>query len=62
MKNEIIREKAKKANVFIYQIADELGISEPTMTRMLRYELSKEKQSKMESVIEKISKENHNEI
>lgn len=38
--NADVRTAAKKAGVFLYQIAAAMGISEPTMTRKLRFELT----------------------
>lgn len=38
--NEDIRAKAKQKSVYMYEIADALGISEPTFCRWLRKELS----------------------
>lgn len=40
MANETIRSAAKKNGVFLWEIADVLGVSEPTITRMLRRELA----------------------
>lgn len=51
MCNLDIRNAAKEAGVFLYQIADKLGISEPTMVRWLRYELPAEKKTRIMSII-----------
>lgn len=51
MSNADVRTVAKKAGVFLYQVAAAMGISEPTMTRKLRFELSdKEKESIFEAI------------
>ena len=42
MENQDIRLKAKGAGIALWQIADHLGISEPTMTRLLRRKVDKE--------------------
>ncbi len=51
MCNTDIREMAKQAGVFLYTVADELGISEPTMTRWLRKELPDNKKSEIKKII-----------
>lgn len=40
--NADIRQAAKEAGVSLWELADEMHISEPTLTRMLRHELSEE--------------------
>ena len=52
--NAEIRTAAKNAGVYLYQIAAELGVSEPTMTRKMRYKMSENEKSKILSVIEKV--------
>lgn len=39
-RNAEIRAAAKSAGVFLYEIAEQLGVSEPTFNRYLRKELS----------------------
>lgn len=58
MNNSDVRMAAKNAGVFLYQIAAAMGISEPTMTRKLRFELSDKEKSIMFNVIEQIKTEN----
>lgn len=51
MFNKDIRNYAKEKGVFLWQVAEAMGISEPTMTRRLRSELSAEdKQTFMKSI------------
>ena len=57
MCNLDIRNAAKEAGVFLYQIADKLGISEPTMVRCLRYELPAEKKTRIMSIISELAAE-----
>ena len=38
--NADIRKAAKDAGVSLWELADEMNVSEPTLTRMLRHELS----------------------
>ena len=45
--NADIRQVAKDAGVSLWELADELHISEPTLTRMLRHELSDVEKSDM---------------
>ena len=42
-KNEDIKKKIKAAGLHQYQVADLCGVSETTLVRWLRYELSPEK-------------------
>ncbi len=51
MTNQDIREEARKAGVRLWQIADELGISEPTITRLMRKELTAEKKAEILKII-----------
>lgn len=51
MKNEKIRKALTAAGMKQWQLADLLGISEPTLTRWLRHELPQEKQAEIVAVI-----------
>ena len=57
MSNSDVRTAAKNAGVFLYQIAAAMGISEPTMTRKLRFELSDNEKKPIFEVIERIRTE-----
>ena len=57
MANKEIREKAKMSGVLLWQIAEKLGISEPTMTRKLRHELSEADKQKILAIIDALSRE-----
>lgn len=57
MCNTDIRAAAKQSGVFLYAIADKLGISEPTMTRLLRRELPGEKKAQLKAIIAEIAAE-----
>lgn len=57
MCNMDLRQKAKEKVVFFWQIAAELGVSEPTMTRRLRFELPEQEKQKYLSIIDKLSSE-----
>lgn len=56
MNNSDVRTAAKNAGVFLYQIAA-IGISEPTMTRKLRFELTKDEKKPIFEAINQIAKE-----
>lgn len=58
MSNADVRTAAKNAGVFLYQIAAAMGISEPTMTRKLRFELSDKEKEPFFEAIKQISSEN----
>ena len=55
MANESIRQAAKKAKVSLWKIADELSISEPTMTRKLRKELLDSEKTRFLEIILELS-------
>lgn len=57
MNNTDIRKYAKAHGVRLWQIADELGISEITMSRKLRYELSEDEKQKILEIINELAKE-----
>lgn len=51
--NDDIRTKARNSHVPLWKIADALGVSEATFTRMMRRELPKDKHAQIMSIIEK---------
>lgn len=51
MTNKDIKLEAKGNGVALWQIAEKLGISEPTMTRKLRVELNSEEKAKIRAII-----------
>lgn len=53
--NQDIRDYAAQKGVYLWEIAKELGISEPTMTRMMRTELSEGKRREIEWIINDIA-------
>lgn len=57
MSNKNIREYAKEKGVYLWQIANAMGISEPTMTRRMRSELSEQEQANIMSIIQKLSEQ-----
>lgn len=55
--NQTIREAAKRKSVKHWQIAEYLGISEPTIMRWLRVPLSPEREKAVMEAIEALAKE-----
>lgn len=53
--NQDIRDYAAKKGVYFWEIAMELGISEPTMTRWMRAELTADKRREIRQIIDKIT-------
>ena len=60
VENLEIRRKLKETKVMQWQVADELGVSEMTLVRKLRYELPEAEKQKIFSVIDKIAVEKIN--
>lgn len=62
-RNEDIRVIARQKGVYLYEIAEVLGVSEPTFNRWLRKELSEKMKADVYAAIDIISeqrKENEN--
>ena len=58
MKNNLdIRRRAEENAVLLWQIAEELGISDSSFSRQLRKELPQETKDSIFSIIDKIAKE-----
>lgn len=55
--NQEIRKAAKSAGVPLWKIAAELGISEPTIIRWLRFPLPAEKEERVMEAISILSQE-----
>ena len=62
MCNADIRAVAKQNGVYLYAIADKLGVSEPTMTRLMRRELPEEKKTQLKEIITEIAAEQQNNV
>ena len=54
MKNNDIRAEAAKANVKLWQVAEELDIWESKLSRILRHELPSEQKDRIKAIIAKI--------
>lgn len=57
MKNAVVRTAIAKAGLHQWQIADVIGISEGTLTRWLRTELSDERREKVLAAIDRLTGE-----
>jgi len=55
MSNQDLRATARAKNVCLWEIADKLNISEPTMTRKLRRELSAAEKTEILAIIDELS-------
>ena len=51
-----IRKHAKEKGVYFWEVAEFLGISEPTMTRKMRRELDEVEKQKILKVIDELAK------
>ena len=60
-RNNDIRAAAKENRVYLYEIAEKIGISEPTFIRRMRKELSDAIRAKVFAAIEEIKREHENE-
>jgi hypothetical protein len=54
MANQEIRMIARESKVFLWRVAEKLGVSEPTLTRKLRYELPEEEKQRILSIIREL--------
>ena len=55
--NESIRQAAKSARVCLWQVAAEIGVSEPTLVRWLRFPLPEDKEQQIMAAIAKLERE-----
>lgn len=58
MQNEMIRKYARTKDVRLWQIAEELGITDTTFSKRLRKKLSENEEKKVLHIIDKLSAEN----
>lgn len=57
MKNVRIREAAKQAGVFLWEIAERWGCNDGNFSRKLRRELPEDEQEKIIAIIEELAQE-----
>lgn len=55
--NAHIRKAARVAGVPLYRVAAELGVSEPTISRWLRFPIPEEKEARIMAAIAKLEQE-----
>ena len=55
MKNKKIRQEAENKGVFLWEIAERLGVTDSTFSRKLRRELPEEEQTAIIQIIKEIS-------
>lgn len=60
MKNQDIRHAADAANIKLWQVAEELGITDSTFSRRLRRELSGEEKAQIMGIIEQLKEADSN--
>lgn len=53
--NHVVRDRAKAAKVPLWKVAAEIQVSEPTLTRWLRFPLPAEKETRILTAIETIA-------
>lgn len=53
--NQIIRDYARSKGVYLYEVAEVLNISEPTITRRLRVEMSDDEKRDIIAIIDRIA-------
>lgn len=57
VRNKEIREYIKSRKVPMWRIAERLGIADSSFSRMLRYEISEEKKTKIYEIADRLSDE-----
>ena len=57
MKNQDIRYAASAAGVKLWQIADELGVADYRLSKMMRHELDSSEKAAIRTIIRRLSKE-----
>ena len=55
--NKDVRRKARAAGIPLWKVAATLGVSEPTLTRWLRFPLTQEKEDRILAVIDQLERE-----
>lgn len=59
MENKELKEQMKKSGLYLYQVANELGVCEMTLIRWLRFELPDDKKQAIIEAINKLQKHNN---
>lgn len=56
MENLSVRQRAKKAGLLLWRVAAAIGVSEPTLTRWLRFPLPADKEKRVIEAISRLEK------
>lgn len=57
MSNQLIREYAKISGVKLWEVAERLNIQDTNLSKMLRHQLSDDKENELMAIIDQIAKE-----
>lgn len=57
MENLSVRQRAKKAGIPLWRVAAAIGVSEPTLTRWLRFPLPADKENRVIEAISRLERE-----
>lgn len=55
MRNRELREYIKSKNVLMWMVAERLGITDSSFSRMLRYEISEEKKFQIKAIADELA-------
>lgn len=55
--NESVRKAARVAGIPLWMVASKIQVSEPTLTRWLRFPLSEEREQKIMAAIQELTEE-----
>ena len=55
--NKTVRREARSAGVPLWKVAATIGVSEPTLTRWMRFPLPEDKEQRIMAAIAKLAKE-----
>lgn len=57
MSNQLIRDYAKISGVKLWEVAERLNIQDTNLSKMLRHQLSEDKENELIAIIDQIAKE-----
>ena len=57
MSNQLIREYAKISGVKLWEVAERLNMQDTNLSKMLRHQLSNDKENELMTIIDQIAKE-----
>lgn len=56
MRNKEIKDYIKSKNISMWRVAERLGISDSSFSRMLRYEITAEKRAEIYEIVNELAK------